>query len=155
MDNKNISFKVIKSFDLSLIDIIKKLELENLGKDAALNEWQIPVIIRYGKLISVQEDNSRIIGVCEALRCWQDSATAFIHSFYIVKERRSSGIGIRLLSFAVELFRSENFKKIELTVDPENIAALGLYKKLAFKVIKTEYDEYGKGINRYLMRLTL
>lgn len=151
----NINFRILDNFDNGLIETIKKLELENLGEDAAINEWQIPVIIRYGKFMTAENDSGEIIGVCEVLRSWNDAYTAFIHSFYIVKNYRKIGIGRKLLEFAVGFCRAEKFSRIELTVDPENITALNLYKSCGFEIRQLKHNEYGSGIDRYLMALKL
>jgi ribosomal protein S18 acetylase RimI-like enzyme len=148
--------KILKDFNLSLIENIKKLEIENLGRDAAINEWQIPVIIRYGKFIVAQlKKSGKIIGACEILREWKEASTAFIHSFYICGEYRSQGIGKKLLKYSLDTLRNENFKNVELTVDAENKAAVNLYEGFGFKVKETRIDEYGVGINRNLMVLKL
>ncbi|MBN1298098.1 MAG: GNAT family N-acetyltransferase [Actinobacteria bacterium] len=155
MSNNNVNFKIIRDFDCGLIGTIQKLEIENLGQDAALNEWQIPVIIRYGRFITAINQNNEIIGVCQAIRCWQNKKTAFIHSFYIVDGFRGIGLGKMFLKYVAELFKSEDFDSIELTAVPENIAAVSLYKGCGFEIVKTEFDEYGRGRNRYLMKLIL
>jgi ribosomal protein S18 acetylase RimI-like enzyme len=156
MNDNNIFFEIIKNFDSSLIEEIIKLERDNLGPEAALNEWQIPVIIRYGKFITAMQGSPKvktITGVCEAIRDWNDTRKAFIHSFYVIKEKRNFGIGRELLSYTAGLLESEGFKKIELTVDPENMPALKLYSGFGFEIVKTEYNEYGRGKDRYLMSL--
>ena len=150
-----IEINTIKDFDLLFIENIKKLEIENLGADAALNEWQIPVIIRYGRFIAAIDENDSIIGVCQGIRCWQDTKIAFIHSFYITPGFRGRGIGKKLLCYTAGLFKSEGCESIELTVAPENMPAVSLYKNAGFTIIRTEYDEYGRGRNRYLMKLML
>jgi len=155
MKTDNINFRVIRSFNNNFVGIIKKLEKENLGKDAALNQWQIPVIIRYGKFITAENENGEIIGVCEALRCWDDKNSAFIHSFYVIRGYRSMGIGKKLLVFVLGLLRWEKFKAVKLTVDPVNIRAINLYRSLGFEIMETEYNEYGKGADRYLMKKEL
>ena len=158
MRDKNIFFEVIKNFDCSLIDNIIELEKENLGPEAALNAWQIPVIIRYGKFITAMQGtgkNKKITGVCEAIRDWNDTQKAFVHSFYIIKEQRFKGIGRELLEYTAGIFRDEGFKNIELTVDPGNMPALKLYKGFGFNIVKTEYNEYGRKKDRYLMSLKL
>ena len=62
----DITFAVLNSFDNDLIDKLTKLELENLGAGAALNEWQIPVIIRYGRFIIAKNPQQKIVGACQA-----------------------------------------------------------------------------------------
>jgi ribosomal protein S18 acetylase RimI-like enzyme len=154
MQMQEIEIKTIKDFSLSLIENIKKLEIENLGKDAAINEWQIPVIIRYGKFIVAQlKKSGKIIGACEILREWKETRIAFIHSFYICSGYRAQGIGKKLLKDTLDILRDENFEQVELTVDAENKAAVSLYERFGFEVREARADEYGVGVNRNLMVL--
>ena len=44
-------------------------------------------------------------------------------------------------------------EKIELTVNPLNLAGVKLYEKCGFIVEKELENEYGNGENRYLMGL--
>ena len=154
MQMQEIEIRTIKDFSLSLIENIKKLEIENLGKDAAINEWQIPVIIRYGKFIVAQlKKSGKIIGACEILREWKEARIAFIHSLYICSGYRAQGIGKKLLKATLDILRDENFEQVELTVDAENKEALELYEGFGFEVREVRLDEYGAGINRTLMVL--
>jgi ribosomal-protein-alanine N-acetyltransferase len=156
---ENILIKDVKNFDLNFVLEIKKLEIENLGKISGINEWVIPVIIKYGKLIiAVKNDKNPnnnkenlIVGVNELIRDWNDINCAFIHSFYIKEGYRNQGIGTILLKESIEILKKENIKKIELTVDPKNYAAIKLYEKFGFKRIAFIKDLYGKNINRNIM----
>jgi len=156
---ENILIKEVKNFDLNFVLEIKKLEIENLGKISGINEWVIPVIIKYGKLIiAVKNDKNPnnnkenlIVGVNELIRDWNDINCAFIHSFYIKEGYRNQGIGTILLKESIEILKKENIKKIELTVDPKNYAAIKLYEKFGFKRIAFIKDLYGKNINRNIM----
>jgi len=155
---KNISIKVIQKPVLDTIIELKKLERKNLGKDASINEWVIPVIIKYGKLITVVETKNykgsileRIVAVNELIRKWSSFDTAFIHSFYVTKNFRNKGIGSFLLKESINLLKGEGIKRIELTVSPDNIYAIHLYEKFGFKKIDFLKDVYGEGIDRDLM----
>ncbi|MBM3709325.1 MAG: GNAT family N-acetyltransferase [Actinobacteria bacterium] len=150
-----VIFRVIAKFDSNLLDILKKLEIENLGSDAAINEWQIPVIVRYGKFIVAELNCGQIIGACEIIREWKEYKTAFIHSFYIKDKYRNRGVGRDLLAYAIQILRDEDFESVELTVDLKNKPAVNLYESLGFELKEFRPDEYGKGINRYLMALEL
>jgi ribosomal-protein-alanine N-acetyltransferase len=152
---EKIIFRVLDSFNAKLVKEIKKLEVQNLGAQAAINQWQIPVIIRYGKFIVAQDDKGRIVGACELLRKWKENDSAFLHSFYISKEYRSKGTGRRLLEFVLECLRSGNFKSVSLTVAPDNIAAVRLYSGAGFKIKEVLRNEYGPETDRYLMEKEL
>jgi len=155
----NIIVKEVKDFNLDFVLKIKKLETENLGRIWGLNEWIIPVIIKYGKLIiAVQKadlkDKSRkdlIVGVNELIRSWENNNIVFIHSFYIKKGYRNKGFGSLLLEKSIEILKKQCVQKIELTVDPQNLTAIGLYKKFGFINSGFKEDMYGKGIGRNIM----
>lgn len=152
---EQVSFKVLENIDSGLLRILKKLEIENLGTDAALNDWQIPVLIKYGKFAVAMNAEEEIIGVCQALRSWSCPDVAFIHSFYIVERCRRRGAGKKFLEFIIGLLRAEKFISVELTVDPRNLQALNLYKNSGFIIREFEKDQYGPGTDRYLMELKL
>ncbi|MCL4377592.1 MAG: GNAT family N-acetyltransferase [Actinobacteria bacterium] len=151
-----IKIKILADFDNKLIELIKNLEKENLGELAALNEWQIPVIIRYGKFVAaVTEDTGEIAGICEMLKEWKHEKTAFIHSFYVAEKFRHGGIGSQLLGSVINILKNENFNAVELTVNPGNRTAVNLYNNAGFTAKEMRHDEYGKGIDRILMVLKL
>ncbi len=156
IDTKNIVIEEIKDFDHKLVEVIKNLEKKNLGREVSINEWVIPVIIRYGKIILIKKNkNGEIMGVCEMVKKWSDRDTAFIHSFYINKEYRRLGIGKKFLIGIINILKRDKLKYVELTIDPGNRAACSLYKRLGFTVKEVRNNEYGKDVNRYLMILKL
>ena len=156
---ENIVIEEVKDFDLDFILKIKKLEIENLGRISGINEWLIPVIIKYGKLIvavkkTVEASKNRkdiIIGVNELIRSWENKEIAFIHSFYIKKGYRNKGTGSLLLDKSIVILKKYGIKKIELTVDPQNFSAISLYKKFGFLNSGFKEDMYGKGTGRNIM----
>lgn len=153
---EGIFVKQIKDPDPVLVDTLYMLEVENLGQEAAINQWVLPVIIRYGRVfIAGNNKNGRIIGVCEVIRSYQVPSTAFIHSLYICREFRNRGIGKLLLGKVLDGLRNGSFKEVQLTVDPDNIPASCLYRSFGFKKTDTRKDEYGMGIYRDLLFLRL
>ncbi len=148
-----ISFKILKSFDANLIKTLEKLEVDNLGREAAINRWQLPVIIRYGRFVVAENEYGEIVGVCEMLRQWEQPQGGFIHSFYIAKEYRYKGIGKNLLEKVIDILKKDGFKSVQLTVDPDNKPALGLYTGFGFKKKQLEIGEYGEGHDRFLLEM--
>ncbi|HAX17534.1 MAG TPA: hypothetical protein DCY00_02925 [Actinobacteria bacterium] len=157
-DMDDISIKVLNDINPDITLELKKLEISNLGRSASINEWVIPVFIKYGKIIVAVKNTGKspgqkekIIAVNELIRKWDDPGTVFIHSFYVKKSFRKKGIGSLLLKESIRIMKEEKIKKIELTVDPGNFQAIRLYKKFDFE--KTDYIEnlYGEGIHRDLM----
>lgn len=154
---ENIIISQINDFDWKLISRIEKIEKRNLGNKASINCWVIPVIIRYGKFIVAQKskEDPDIIGVCELIRGWKYKDKAFLFSFYIDRKYRKKGVGKKLLGETINILKDEGFKELELTVESDNKSAVSLYKQFGFKKVGLRKDEYGRGINRDLMRLEL
>lgn len=155
-DMEEFTVAEINDFDPALIEDLKKLEVRNLGREASINQWIIPVIIRYGRFIVARRTADPVIaGVCQVLRSFRDSKLAFIHSFYVDKGFRRQGAGRDLLKGTLEILKSCGFEKVELTVDPSNFAAARLYSSFGFKKEGLRRDEYGRGADRDLMRLEI
>lgn len=153
---EGIFVKQVKEPDPGLMEILCRLEIENLGQDAAINQWVLPVIIRYGSLfIAGNNKNNRIIGVCEIIRSYSVPSMVFIHSFYIDHGSRNKGIGKFFLGKVLDELKSASFKEVQLTVDADNKAASNLYTGFGFEVKSIRKDEYGKGIDRDLLSLRL
>jgi ribosomal protein S18 acetylase RimI-like enzyme len=55
----------------------------------------------------------------------------------------------------IDLLKQDKVQKIQLTVSPLNISALGLYEKFLFYQIDYNKDEYGKGEDRIFLELNL
>ena len=153
---ERITTRHIYEFDPELIRDLCKLEIENLGKEASVNQWVIPVLIRYG-LVTIAEKvpEMEIAGVCQVIRSYRDPCAAFIHSFYIRPRLRGRHIGSMLLAKVLEKVRSDGFDSIYLTVDEENLPAVSLYKSAGFRRKSVLNDEYGEGVHRVLYALEL
>ncbi|MGB9796820.1 GNAT family N-acetyltransferase [Fervidobacterium riparium] len=67
----------------------------------------------------------------------------YISNIAVSREYRGMGYGKRLMEFAEELAKRNNFKKISLDVENTNKQAIDLYKKLGY---------IGKKVNRVTIR---
>ncbi len=101
----------------------------------------------------VNTGDQSIVGVCELLRSFQNKFTAFIHSFYIDIPYRDKGTGKKLLREVIKILKADRIKYVELTVDPGNTAAMSFYRGFDFREVSVRKNEYGRGIDRILMRL--
>ncbi len=153
---EGITTRHIDSFDPGLIRDLCRLEIENLGEEASLNQWMIPVLIRYGLVIIAEKlPEGKIAGICQVIRSYGEEASAFIHSFYIRPHLRGKKIGRTLLSAVLDKVGSDGFKRIQLTVDAENKPAVSLYRSAGFRKTSVLKDEYGEGVHRDLYALEL
>jgi len=60
----------------------------------------------------------------------------------IHKDHRGVGFGHSLLIHTLEKAKELNFEKVLLKVDEDNIIAINLYKKVGFKEIQKESNQY-------------
>ncbi|MBL8027159.1 MAG: GNAT family N-acetyltransferase, partial [Fibrobacteres bacterium] len=108
----------------------------------------------------VAVDNNRVIGILtsEGGRYKANKHVTTL-GMSIHKDYRNSGIGHKLLSFAIDWARQTNIiKRIELFVYERNISAIHLYKKLDFKKEGKRINAFfhnGRFENDYIMGLSL
>lgn len=78
--------------------------------------------------------------------------TIDIVNVFVEEKHRNKKIGTKLLKFLID--NNKDKSNITLEVNINNNAAIHLYEKLGFKKISIR-KEYYKGIDAYLMELTL
>lgn len=148
--------KIEKAEELtgSLLTEVAGLEKSTFGP-VALNEGFLPVMAKYGRVYLLRGDDDRLIGVCQLLRSWSEENLAAINSFYIREENRGRGLGRYLLERVLSEIRKEGFRAVELTVSPDNQAALKLYQRFNFQAREFKRDFYGPGLDRWIFHLDL
>lgn len=137
----------------TLLKKIIDLETEAFGV-GALNEWFLPVLIRYGRLFLLEHD-VEIVGVAHFVRDWRESKSAFMSGFCVKEEFRGRGYGARFLSQVLEQLSADGVASVKLTVFPENQRARRFYERFGFKAEGWQPDEYGPGQERLLMKVEL
>lgn len=143
----------IKDVDSDTLAELVALEEEAFGR-GGLNEWVIPVIMRYGRVFMLFKDG-QIVGGAELIKDWSNFDLTFLVSFAVKQGHRSKGWGKFFLSEIIERLRKEGLNSLYLTVSPQNEAALALYRKLGFLEVAFLPAEYGKKEDRLLMGLRL
>lgn len=138
----------------NIIDQIVKLETEAFG-DGGLNEWNLVPLIRHGRVFCLVE-NDLVLGCVQYLMDWNDHTKVYAIGISIARSQRGSGYGTVLFGDSMDILASEGIETVELTVDPQNTAAVAVYgRKLGFDIIEQRSDEYGKGIDRIAMEKNL
>lgn len=83
-------------------------------------------------------------------------ARAFLFSLAVTRSWRRRGIGFMLMHVVLESLAARDVKSLELTVDPDNHPALGLYlSKLGCEEAEFLRDHFGPGRHRRLLRKIL
>ncbi len=125
---------------------------ESLG-EAALDEWLLPVAAAWGFLF-VGELDGEPAGSAQGFRC-SDKGDFYLDCFYIRPRFRRRSLGTTLLGQVLQLLGHEGGRRLLVTADPENGAAMALYDAAGFQAVEELGDFYGKGRSRLLMAAAL
>lgn len=143
----------IQCAELSDID---KIATDTGIDSAIINRWI--AMIKGGELVLIVAiKNGRYVG---RVNLWLASADEpairkyfnqipLINALQINRSEQSKGIGSKIMQFAHEQLRTLGYKNVGLGVEPDNIKAISLYKKLGYDkqqigtsdVYITEWDE--------------
>lgn len=146
--------ELIRKIEPGLIERLVQLETEAFG-EGGMNAWHLVPLIRHGRVYIIRKDN-QIIGSVQYMLDWDSRKKAYMVGVSISKEFRGGGVGTELLKESFKSLISEKIEEVELTVDPDNIGAVKVYKtKLGFMVTDFRTSEYGKGEDRLVMTLSL
>ncbi|MEG1583186.1 MAG: GNAT family N-acetyltransferase [Cetobacterium sp.] len=144
-----MDFVEVKAENRELIDKIYSNELESFGLMGGADMWMIMSFIRYGKLY-VLMDGDELLSVAQYQAVLSEKSV-FLYGFSTVPSQRGKGYAIELLIKTHEELKKYDIEKIYLTVDPKNLIAINMYQKMGYTIVELQKDEYGKGIDRYLM----
>lgn len=138
----------VKALDIDIIKEIISIEEEAFGKNGGVDEWILKPMVRYGKVF-VLNDGKGVVSIAEFIKTFDNGV--FLYGLCTKKDSRGKGYAKEILRRSEEFFRKDKMKNIELTVAPDNIRAINLYKNLNYEIKELQKDEYGKGIDRLLM----
>jgi len=103
--------------------------------------------------------DKKIIGMMGAFQAQDDikNNTAQIIAVYVKKKHRGKGISKTLFSSLLKLLNQSNIKKVKLSVNIDQVAAVSLYKKFGFKITNQERNKLGDRLfhDEYVMELDL
>lgn len=107
----------------------------------------------------VMEIDNQVVGTYRLIRkSARQAHILYLGGFTIKHSEKGKGLGKLALSHIIEEAKTNNIKRIELTVDLHNHAAVNLYKKLGFEtegVMRKNYFLAADGMyyDEYLMSL--
>ncbi|HEY3314084.1 MAG TPA: GNAT family N-acetyltransferase [Bacillota bacterium] len=153
---ENLKVYLVQDFNLRLLTRMVNFGLDIFG-ELGTDEWGLVPQIRHGNVFLLkEEDKKRIIGLAILMRDWEDLDKAYLFDFAIADDFRGRGLGYHFLVVICQNLKDQGFKRLSLTVDVNNKAAVHLYRdKLGFQIARTSDDEYGKGHDRHIMELHL
>jgi len=155
-DIGNLKVYLVQDFNLSLLKRIVDFGLNIFG-ELGMDEWGLVPQIRHGNVFLLkEEEKKRIIGLAILMRDWEDTEKCYLFDYAISEDFQGQGLGYHFLISICKNLIEQDFKKMSLTVDVENVSAIKLYKdKMGFEIDSFNKDEYGEGHDRYIMVLDL
>jgi ribosomal-protein-alanine N-acetyltransferase len=84
-----------------------------------------------------------------------DRSGAWLLGLAVAPDCRNLGFGERLTLESMELLRSRGVPKVSLTVEPANVVAIALYRRVGFVITGVGQDYFGPGEDRTIMTRVL
>lgn len=143
----------IKEPDYKTMQEIIKLEEEAFEGKGNVDLWIIKALIRYGLVFVVKVDGE-IVSIIEYMQTF-NKKSVFLYGISTLKKYRHKGFANFLLNQTEKYLKDLGYVEIELTVDPTNEIAKSMYKKHNYIQENFLKDEYGKNIDRYVLKKIL
>lgn len=149
-NGSRISVETIVEVDDYLRDIILGIDEEAFGP-GSLNEWSLPPFLHYGKVFLARY-NGEPAGIAELMRDWREPDLVYLYGLAVAREYRGCGVGTTLLRTILDRLPQIGFRRLQLTVHPDNQTAIHIYQeKFGMNKIRLVKNYYGAGEDRWLM----
>ena len=149
-DKPSVTVEIVSRLDDDLKEILLSIDEEAFGP-GSLNEWSLPLFSHYGRIYTARL-NGTPVGVAELIRDWRDPELVYLYGYAVAKDYRGYGIGTALLRTILDMLPRSGFKRLQLTVHPENHVAIHIYQdKFGMKRVEFVKNYYGAGEDRWLM----
>ena len=146
--------RLISEAEPAIVKQIVHLERETFGP-GGLNEWHLVPLIRHGRGFVAQQGLD-VIGSIQYMLDWDRPKRAYMVGVSVAQAARGQGLGTTLLAESLAAIQEDGIEEVELTVEPENLVAVNLYKnKFDFVVSDFRSNEYGCGKDRLIMKKSL
>lgn len=136
---------------------LQKLAFE--GQARIYNNDQLPPLLQ--KLDEIKTEfqekiflkailNGKLIG---SVRAYEDEGTCYIGRLIVHPKHQNQGIGVQLMNAIEGIYNTCN--RFELFTGHKSEKNLYLYKKLGYKIFKTQEEENNSQVKLYYMEKTL
>ena len=99
--------------------------------------WFLPTL-EDGTAVTAFDNNDKVIGSCIIYEYGNNSG--ILEDVFVIPNWRKRGLGQYLVKEALVYAKENDIIEVELEVDKENKAAVKIYKKMGFDVIKEELE---------------
>ncbi|HOT27338.1 MAG TPA: GNAT family N-acetyltransferase [Candidatus Ozemobacteraceae bacterium] len=140
--------------DRAGVEGVAALEREAFPDDAQTAP-NLALMARAGEIWVARRPDDGIVGEAIVIG-GVGEPRAFLFSLAVTRSWRRRGIGFMLMHAVLESLTARGVRSLELTVDPENRPALGLYlSRLGCESVEFLSDHFGPGRHRQLLRKIL
>ncbi|MFH0917221.1 MAG: GNAT family N-acetyltransferase [bacterium] len=118
---------------------------------AGLRTYDLAVMAQAGAVF-LARIGGEIVGSCQLLRELDEPGFFYVVGFYIRPEWQGRGLGRDLLLAIAEESRNLDAQGLVLTVAPDNVKAVNLYRSAGFVDEAFIPHFYGEGEDRHILR---
>lgn len=133
-----------------LLAVLEAYDLEAFGP-TGLRKYDLAVMTQAGAVFLAHFDGE-IVGSCQLIRVLDEPSYFYVVGFYIRPEWQGRHLGRRLLMAVAEESQRLGAEGLVLTVGPENVKAITLYKSAGFVSEAYMAQFYGEGEDRHILR---
>jgi len=143
--------------ELTDLDALCRLESATFPPELAIRRRQLRLLLRNPRASThLLRQDGRVAAEAIILRRRTPRGTvARLYSLAVDSACRGRGLGRMLLDVCLDALRAEGLPAVLLEVDERNAAAIALYRKAGFVMVRRVADYYGPGLPALKMRLDL
>ena len=143
----------IESASIGHLDRLYQIERECFDKEAFTRQQIAYLLKDYNSINLIARINSEIAGFIIGAAYYERNAQlGHILTVDVTPAYRQKGVAQKLLQEIEKIFKEKGFRASYLEVREDNIAALGLYRKLGYKKIAKLKNYYGNAHGIYLKK---
>ncbi len=136
--------------DHDLLVVLEAYDTEAFGP-TGLRTYDLAVMAQAGA-VYLAYLGSEIAGSCQLLRMFDEPGFFYVVGFYVRPEWRGRRVGRALLTAVAAEIKRLGGEGMTLTVAPDNIHAIRLYRNAGFVDEAFVPDFYGDGHDRHILR---
>jgi ribosomal-protein-alanine N-acetyltransferase len=146
----------IEDANIRMLDELYEIEKQSFAEEAFSKEQIGYLLTDYNCISLAAKANGEIVGFIVAmfeLECKQP--VGHIMTIDVLPKFRRQGVGEHLMRETEALLKQKGANECRLEVRENNLAALGLYQKLGYKLVSRLENYYGKAHGLYLRKAPL
>ncbi len=137
--------------DHDLLVALAGYDREAFGR-TGLRTYDLAVMAEAGAVYLARVGDD-MVGSCQLLRVLDEPGYFYMVGFYVRAEWEGRGLGRTILGAVADLCKGLGAEGLILTVAPDNVKALRLYRSAGFVDEAYVPGFYGEGEDRYILRL--